>query len=179
MTLRARLRDRFTGPPEPVRAALDNAERVLGWGELVGEGWLVATTAGLRRVPDGELLRWHEVGTATWAAAGAGGRLTVVPLAEVEPGVQARRSPVVHALAVAGSLPGEVRGQVERTVVTSRRHPLPGGGAVLLVARRVPGRAGREWSVVFDSDADRDDPGARDVARARLAEAVAGDDPSS
>ena len=52
------------------------------------------------------------------------------------------------------------------------------GGSVLLVARRVPGQAAREWTVVFDDDADRDDPAARQVARERLAAAVDADDPS-
>ena len=49
---------------------------------------------------------------------------------------------------------------------------------MLLVARRVPGQAAREWTVVFDDDADRDDPTAREVARERLAAAVAADDPA-
>ena len=49
---------------------------------------------------------------------------------------------------------------------------------MLLVARRVPGQAAREWTVVFDDDADRDDPAARESARQRLADAVGADDPS-
>jgi hypothetical protein len=63
-------------------------------------------------------------------------------------------------------------------VVTSRRTPLPGGGSVLLVARRVPGQAAREWSVVFDTDEQRADPAAREVARQKLAEAVAAETPA-
>ncbi|MEU2351248.1 hypothetical protein [Modestobacter sp. NPDC049651] len=179
MSLRARVRDRFARPPEPVRAALadDPDERVLAWGELVAGGWLVATSRGLREM-GGALLPWHLVGTARWAAAGEGGTFTVVPLAEVEPGVQARQPVVRYVLRGAGELPRAVRDRVDRTVVTSRRHPLPGGGGVLLVARRVPGQAGREWTVVFDDDAARDDPVAREVARERLAAAVAADDPT-
>jgi hypothetical protein len=61
--------------------------------------------------------------------------------------------------------------------VASRRAPLPGGGGVVLVARRLPGQAAREWTVVFDDDADRNDPTAREVARQKLAEAVAADQP--
>ena len=102
----------------------------------------------------------------------------MVPLAEVEPGVQARQPEVRYALRTAGELPRAVRDRVDRTVVTSRRHPLPGGGAVLLVARRVPGQAAREWTVVFDDDTDRDDPVAREVAREWLAAALAADDPT-
>ncbi|WP_369131125.1 hypothetical protein [Modestobacter roseus] len=185
------LRARFARPPELVRAVVaaspDPDERVLAWGLLAGGGWLVATSRGLRVVP-GDLaltdaaavpvLRWHEVGTARWTAAGAGGSFLVTPLTEVEPGVQARGPQQRYVLTEAGELPGEVRSRVDRTVVTSQRHPLPDGGAVLLVARRVPGQAAREWSVVFDDDADRDDPQARQVARDRLAAAVDADDPT-
>ena len=70
-----------------------------------------------------------------------------------------------------------VRRRVDQTVVASQRAPLPDGGGVLLVARRMPGQAAREWTVVFDDDADRNDPEAREVARQKLAELVAADQP--
>jgi hypothetical protein len=186
VSLFERVRERFARPPEPVRAALaeDAEERVLAWGERVDGGWTVATSRGLRVVPaeGGDagpvpLLAWHEVGTARWSAAGAGGTFLITPLVEVEPGVQAREAPQRHVLREAGGQPGVLRTRVDRTVVTSQRHPLPTGGGVLLVARRVPGQAVREWTVVFDDDADRDDPVARQVARDRLAAAVDADDP--
>ncbi|WP_409333057.1 hypothetical protein [Trujillonella humicola] len=192
MSLADRLRRRFARPPELVRAAVlasaDPDERVLAWGELVrGEGWLAATSRGLRRVPAGlaldaagdvGVLPWHEVGSARWSAtADGGGSFTVVPLAEVEPGVQARQPAQRHVLADAGDLPAVVRRRVDQTVVDSRRSPLPGGGTVLLVARRVPGQAAREWTVVFDDDADRDDPTSREVARQKLADALAAERP--
>jgi hypothetical protein len=165
--------------------AADPDERVLAWGERVDGGWTVATSRGLRVVPaeltaaaELPVLPWHEVGTARWSAAGGGGTFTVTPLVEVEPGVQARLAPQRHVLRDAGDLPAVLRTRVDRTVVTSQRHPLPTGGAVLLVARRLPGQAAREWTVVFDDDADRDDPAAREAARQRLAAAVAADDPS-
>jgi hypothetical protein len=184
MSLADRVRRRLARAPEPVRAVVaasgDPDERVLAWGELAGgAGWLVATSQGLRTVTsdrgeDGGVLRWHEVGSARWqAAASGGGRFVVTPLTEVEPGVQARLAEERHVLADAGELPGVVRRRVDQTVVTSRRTPLPGGGSVLLVARRVPGRAAREWTVVFDSDEQRTDPEAREIARQKLAEAVA------
>lgn len=187
MSLADWVRARFARPPEPVRVVLAGAaddERVLAWGELVAGGWLVATSRGLRTVPadpalaTDDVLPWHEVAEARWAAAGAGGTFMVTPLAEVEPGVQRRLAVQRHVLRDAGELPAVLRSRVDRTVVTSQRHPLPGGGAVLLVARRVPGQSAREWTVVFDDDADRDDPAARAVARERLAAAVEGDDPS-
>ena len=178
MTLLGRLRAGLAGPPEQVRALLgDPDERVLAWGELVDGGWLVATSRGLR-VAVADVLPWHRIGTARWTAAGKGGTFTVVPLTEVEPGVQAREAPQRHVLRTAGGLPAALRTRVDQTVVTSQRHPLPTGGSVLLVARRLPGQAAREWTVVFDDDADRDDPVAREVARERLAAAVAADDPT-
>jgi len=188
MTLLDLVRRRFARPPEPVRAAVeatpDVDERVLAWGSLVrDEGWLVATTRGLRVVdPAGAaaaaLLPWHEVGHARWAAtADGGGSFTITPLTEVEPGVQARLAPRRHALSEPGELPQEVRRRVDRTVVTSQRFPLPDRGGVVLVARRLPGRASREWTVVFDDDVDRADPVAREEARRRLAAALAAEQP--
>jgi hypothetical protein len=136
--------------------------------------------AGLPLPQAGEVdvLPWHHVGTARWTATGdGGGRFEVTPLTEVEPGVQARLPVERHALADAGGLPPVVRRRVDQTVVASRRAPLPGGGGVVLVARRLPGQAEREWTVVFDDDTDRSDPTAREVARQKLAEAVAADQP--
>jgi hypothetical protein len=177
------VRRRFAGPPEPVRGAVraagDPDEDVLAWGVLVrDEGWLVATTRGLRVVgPAGEetgaLLSWHLGGTARWAATADGGSFTVTPLEEVEPGVQARAAPRRFVLGDPGELPAVVRRRVDQTIVDSRRYRLPDRGSVLLVARRVPGQAAREWTVVFDDEADRTDPTAREEARRRLAEAVA------
>ncbi|MGY2085793.1 hypothetical protein [Blastococcus sp. SYSU DS0539] len=184
MTLLDGLRRRFARPPEAVRAAVaaDPDERVLAWGLLARDaGWLVATSRGLRTIDaagGAEVLPWHEVGHARWAATNdGGGSFTVTPLTEVEPGVQARQPAVRHVLTDAGDLPAVVRRRVDQTIVTSRRIPLPGRGGVVLVARRVPGQAEREWTVVFDDDADRDDPVARETARQKLAEALAAEQP--
>jgi hypothetical protein len=182
VNLADQLRRRFARPPEEVRAVVtDPDERVLAWGVLArGAGWLVATSRGLRTVGGaGEaLLPWHEVGHARWTSTtDGGGSFTVTPLVEVEPGVQARRPAVRHVLTDAGDLPATVRRRVDQTIVTSRRSPLPDRGGLLLVARRVPGQAAREWTVVFDDDADRDDPVARDIARQKLAEALAAEQP--
>nr|WP_218860428.1 hypothetical protein [Petropleomorpha daqingensis] len=184
-------RRRWTRAPELVRAVLqaspDPDEHLLGWGVLVrDEGWLVATSRGLRRVPAdlsldraGEVgvLRWHEIGSAKWNKIADGGTFEVTPLTEVEPGVQARLPVEKHVLTDARDLPPVVRRRVDQTVVASRRSPLPGGGGVLLVARRIPGQAAREWTVVFDDDADRTDEQSREVARQKLADAVAADSP--
>jgi hypothetical protein len=190
MSLLEQVKRRFARPPEPVRTAVlastDPDERVLAWGPLVRDGgWLVATSRGLRVVPrevtsvtDAEVVPWHEVGSARWfATSDGGGRFEVVRLAEVEPGVQARQPEVRHLLSDAGDLPAVVRRRVDQTVVASQRSPLPGGGGVLLVARRIPGQPAREWTVVFDDDAQRSDPEAREAARQRLADLVAADQP--
>ena len=189
MNLLDRVTRRFARPPEPVRAAIaatgDPDERILAWGVLAREeGWLVATSRGLRLVPTGgsdagsALLRWHEVGRAQWTAtADGGGSFAVTALTEVEPGVQARLPEERHVLTDAGDLPAVVRRRVDQTVVASKRTPLPDRGGVLLVARRIPGQAEREWTVVFDDDADRNDPRAREVARRKLAEAVESEQP--
>jgi hypothetical protein len=183
------VRRRFARPPEPVRAAVagsgDPDERVLAWGTLTrDEGWLVATSRGLRSVgahgqgAGVEVLPWHEVGHAQWSAtADGGGAFAITPLAEVEPGVQAREPVRRYALTDAGDLPAVLRRRVDQTVVASQRSPLPDGGGVLLVARRIPGQAAREWTVVFDDDAQRSDPEAREAARQKLADVVAADQP--
>jgi hypothetical protein len=190
VSLLEQVKRRFARPPEPVRLGVEGGgdpdERVLAWGVLArDEGWLVATSRGLRVVgTHGQgsavaLLPWHEVGHAKWSAATAdGGTFAVTPLEEVEPGVQARRPIRRYELGDAGDLPAVVRRRVDQTVVVSQRSPLPGSGGVLLVARRVPGQAAREWTVVFDDDADRADPVAREVARQKLADIIAADLPA-
>lgn len=187
MRLVDRVKRRFARAPEPVRVAVlastDADERVLAWGTLVrDEGWLVATSRGLRVVPpgvssvaDAVVLPWHEVAEARWSKAGDGGSFVVTALVEVEPGVQARRPQQRYLLTDAGDLPAVVRRRVDQTVVSSQRSPLPGGGGMLLVARRIPGHAVREWTVVFDDEQRRSDPEAREAARRKLADLVAAD----
>lgn len=190
MSFLDQLKKRFERAPEPVRVAVlassDPDERVLAWGPLSREqGWLVATSRGLRVVPPEVasvdqlvVLPWHEVGHARWTATNdGGGSFEVTALVEVEPGVQVRQTPIRYVLTEAGDLPSVVRKRVDQTVVASQRAPLPDRGGVLLVARRIPGQAAREWSVVFDDDADRNDPVKREVARQKLADAVAAEQP--
>ena len=181
MSLLDTVRARFARAPEEVRELVPRVddERILAWGPLAhGAGWLVATSAGLRSTGERQVLRWHEVGSARWSAtADGGGSLAVIPLAEVEPGVQARLPQRRYVVSDAGQLPAVVRRRVDQTVVASQRSRLPDGGAVLLVARRVPGQAVREWTVVFDDDSARSDPVSREAARAKLAEVLAAEQP--
>jgi hypothetical protein len=188
VSLLDQVRRRFARAPEPVRTAVagsgDPDERVLAWAALTGdEAWLVATSRGLRRIGSQgqgggvDLLPWHEVGSARWSATADGGTFAITPLAEVEPGVQAREPVRRYALTDPGELPAVVRRRVDHTVVASTRSPLPGGGGVLLVARRIPGQAAREWTLVFDDDAQRNDPEAREAARQKLADVVAAEQP--
>lgn len=189
MSVRDTLRRRFAGPPPAVRAVVTGSghaeERTLAWGALLrDDGWLVATSRGLRVVTsagaerENAFVPWHEVAGARWSGStDGGGSFSVVRLAEVEPGVQARLPAVLFPLADAGDLPAVVRRRVDETVVASQRFPLPGGGGVLLVSRRLPGQAAREWTVVFDDDTDRSDPVMRESARRRLADAVAAEQP--
>ena len=191
MSLVDLVRRRFARPPEAVRVAVlaspDPDERVLAWGPLTrDQGWLVATSRGLRIVPTevtsvtdaAEVLPWHEIGSARWTPTNdGGGSFEVTALVEVEPGVQVRQPATRYVLTDAGDLPSVVRKRVDQTVLASKRAPLPDRGGVLLVARRIPGQAAREWSVVFDDDADRQDPAKREVARQKLAEAVAAEQP--
>lgn len=188
MSLVDKVKRRFARPPEAVRVAVlasaDPDERVLAWGTLAQEeGWLVATSRGLSMVPrevtsveDSAVLPWHEIAEARWSATpDGGGTFTVTALVEVEPGVQARQPQQRFVVTDAGDLPATVRRRVDQTVVASQRSPLPGGGGVLLVARRIPGQPGREWTVVFDDDERRSDPAAREAARQKLADLVAAD----
>ena len=186
MSLVENVRRRFARPPEQVRVAVAGAgdpdERILAWGVLNGnEGWLVATSRGLRSIDSAggaqTLLRWHEVALARWTSRSTGGSFQVAPLVEVEPGVQTRQPARGFELLDAGDLPATVRRRVDETVVASQRVPLPNGGGALLVARRIPGQPGREWTVVFDADADRADPAARELTRQKLAEVIAAEQP--
>ena len=191
MSLLDKVKRRFARPPEPVRVAVlasaDPDERVLAWGALV---------AGRR------LARRHLARAAGRAARGhLGRRRRGAALARDRLGEVARRPPTAAAASRssgwprssracrrgsrrsgtcstdAGDLPAVVRRRVDQTVVASQRSPLPGGGGVLLVARRIPGQPGREWTVVFDDDAQRSDPEAREAARQKLADLVAADQP--
>jgi hypothetical protein len=167
MSLLARIfsKDR---PPAETLAGLEPGERVTAWGTTTKGAAVVATPRGLWiEGADGRRrLSWAEIHKATWDE----GLLTITPGVEVEPGVVADAAPIRIRLAEPRDLPAEVRNRVTRSVASSSRHALPGGG-VTIVARRVPGVDGLTWVLRFDEGTDRTDPEVRQRAAALLDEA--------
>jgi hypothetical protein len=186
---RRRLPDRFRPP-------LERDERVLAWAETGDGGALVATNRGLwplegpgaagadpARQPSDSTdpparLGWHEIHKATWT----GEKLAVTAAKVVDHGtgfdVVEDLPTVGFPLPVPGDLPGEVRARVTRSVGPSTHHPLPGGGGVRVVARRVPGVDGLCWTVRYDPGVDHDDPATREITEQLVAQARAGAAPA-
>ena len=148
---------------------LGRDERVLAWARLIDGRTVIATQhglwlpagAGMRQVP------WHLIDKATWR----GGVLEVVEADEVEPGVVEDRRPLPLTLAEPRDLPPVVRARVIRSVAYTAHHPLPAGGGVRVVGRRVSGQDGLSWVVRFDRGADRADPAMLAVADELVAQA--------
>jgi len=155
-------------PPAEALVGLDPGERVTAWGTTTSGAAVVATARGLwvGEPPSRRRLRWEEIHKATWDE----GLLVITPGIEVEPGVVADAAPVRIRLAEPRNLPAEVRIRVTRSVASSSRHALPGGG-VTIVARRVPGVDGLTWVLRFDEGTDRADPEVRQRAAELLDEA--------
>ena len=152
-------------PPDEAVAGLDRDERVVSWAPTADGGTAVATQRGLW-LPgaDGpERLSWHLVDKVTWRD----GTLTVIAAADRGDGVLDEQPPRSVRLARPRDLPPTVRVRVERSIAFTRHHPVPGGG-VRVVGRRVPGRDGVIWQLVFDRGVNRDAP----AVRAMVAELV-------
>ena len=142
--------------PASKTPSLDEGERIVAWAPQ-GPDAIVVTNRGLW-LPPRTRLRWHEIHKATWRD----GTLTLVPAATaVADGdgyhVVEDLPPVSVRLDLPGDVPKRVRERVTGSVAYSSRHPLPGGGAARVVARRISGRDGFTWSVRYEGDADRDD----------------------
>jgi hypothetical protein len=153
--------------PAGRRPALDRNERVAAWASATGEDVVVATNLGIW-LPNTARVGWHEIHKATWS----GRQLTLIAAQEVaalpEYTVMEDRAPVSVTLLDPDAVPEQVRARVNRSVAYSSRHPLP-GGAVRLVARRVPGRDGLRWTVRYDPGT----PAAADVVAELVAQAQA------
>lgn len=158
MSVLSRLRQRLAErrPPAEVVQPLDRDERVVSWARSAGGAAVVATQLGLW-LPEPEGLRrvsWHLIDRAVWRA----GTLTVVTAVDTGGGVLAEQPPRSVALADPRDLPPTVRTRVERSIAYTRHHRLQPTGGVRVVGRRVPGRDGLSWQLVFDRDTDPADP---------------------
>lgn len=164
-------------PPAEALAPLDRDERVVSWASTADGAAVLATPLGLwLPTPDGpERLPWHLVDKATWRD----GRLTVVAAVDTGGGVLDEQPPRSVRLATPHDLPQTVRVRVERAIAYTRYARLPGGGGVRVVGRRVPGRDGVSWQLVFDPGVDRDDPVVRAAAAVLVEEARAETGPSA
>jgi hypothetical protein len=151
-------------PPE-VRPPLETDERVVAWATVTEHAAVVATNFGLHLPGRAVRLGWHEIHKATWT----GRQLVVTPATLVAErstyAVVADAAPLAVTLPEPGVLPHEVRTRVTRSVSFSSHQPVP-GGAVRVVARRVPGVDGLRWAVRPDEGTD---PFAPEVERAAAA----------
>jgi hypothetical protein len=144
-------------PPAEVVAMLPRDERIVSWADTQDGSVIVATPAGLWwPEPDGlRCIGWEHVDKAVWRD----GVLTVTQADVVDDLLLVDRPAVSAQLSVPRDLPPTVRKRVEANIVRSELHAVS-GGAVRLVARRIPGRDGVVWWV-------RLEPGVSDDARVR------------
>lgn len=147
---------RRTGPPDEAAKRLDPDERVLAWAATPDGTAVVATPLGLW-LPGVERISWHLVTHVAWTGA----TLTVTYAQEVESTVLENVAPVSVRLEEPGTLPETVQQRFYSSRTQTARHSLPGGGGVIIVARRVPGVDGLRWYAVYDEPAQRHDPLAR------------------
>lgn len=153
-----RLFGRREHPPAEALRRLDRDERVVSWATAAGGDAVVATPLGLWLSGE-DRIGWHLIDKATWRD----GVLTVVAAVDSGGGMLDELPPRSVRIAVPRDLPQTVRVRVERTISVTRRYALPGGG-VRVVGRRVPGRDGVSWQLVFDGGVERDDPDVRAAA---------------
>jgi hypothetical protein len=155
--------------PADKKPPLEREERVVAWAETPSGDVVVATNRGLFLPGREGRLPWHQIHKAVWS----GREMVVTPALTVDqrdgyevaddlPGEG-------HLLIEPRDLPQQVYTRVTRSVAYTQHHPLPGGGGVRVVARRVSGTDGLSWTVRYDPGTDRDS----DAVRQRTAELVA------
>jgi len=153
--------------PADVRAALDIDGKALAFEKLVGDGWVVATRAGLHVLRDGKPLvrRWTDVDGARLDPETE--QLTV---AWVD-GTPATTVALDHPR---NWLVRTVHDRVQSSVVLAERVALPTDGVVRVVLRR--GERGDLFTqVIGDGRVDLSDPeiaGPVDAAEARIRESA-------
>jgi hypothetical protein len=158
-------------PAEAV-AQLDRDERVVSWAPVPG-GAVVATPLGLWLPGHPDRLAWHLIDKATWQ----NNVLTIIPALDSGDGVLVEQPPRAVRLDHPRDIPQTVRVRVQKAIAFTRHYPLstdsgPRRG-VRVVGRRVPGRDGVSWQLVFDPGVDRDDPTVRAAADAFVDQARA------
>lgn len=134
-------------PDEAARAVFAGSpllpgERVLQWA-TAGDGWVVATTFGLRWPPAYALVRWDEIDHVSYAA----GSMTVQPA-----GVRLRLDDTRR-------LPEVVRDRVNASIALDRHIRLTAEGhGVRVVARRRSDTGEFRWQTTYDEAVDPHDP---------------------
>lgn len=160
--------------PAERRPRLDADERIVAWAGATGDDVVVATNFGLWLPGGGERLGWHEIHKATWS----GRQLALVAAREVAEAdgytVMEDLPALVLTLLDPDHVPEQVRARVNRSVAYTSHHPLPDGGGVRVVGRRVSGVNGLRWTVRYDEGADRDTPGVKEATAELVAQARAG-----
>jgi hypothetical protein len=156
-------------PPAEALAVLDRDERVVAWASAPGGAAVLATQLGLWLPGSPDRLPWHLIDKATWRD----GILTVIPAVDTGDGVLAEQGPRAVRLSVPRNLPHTVRVRVEKAIAFTRHHPIQGRTGVRVVGRRVPGRDGVSWQLVFDPGLDPRDPETRTKADAYVDQARA------
>src|SRR5262249_58357175 len=135
------------GRPATRRPRLAADERIVAWAGATGDDVVVATNFGLWLPGATQRLGWHEIHKATWS----GRQLALVAAreaAEVDGYAVMEELPAqVVMLLDPDRVPEQVRVRVNRSVAYTSHHPLPGGGGVRVVARRVSGVNGLRWTV--------------------------------
>lgn len=158
---------RRPGPPASALTRLDRHERVLAWAETADGDAVVATPAGLW-LPGHDRVSWHLINHVVWT----GTTLAVTAADEVEPGVLDNRPPVSVRLTEPQNLPETVQQRFYSSRTHTTQHAIPGGGSVIVVARRVAGVDGLRWYAVYDDPGQRHDPTAQAAVARLLAEAA-------
>jgi hypothetical protein len=160
--------------PADKRPPLEREERVVAWAETPAGDAVVATNRGLFLPGRPARLPWHQIHKAVWS----GRELVVTPAGTVEErdGYEVAEDlpGEGHLLLDPRDLPQQVYTRVTRSVAYTVHHPVPGGGGVRVVARRVSGMDGLTWTVRYDPGTDRDSAAVRErtaelVAQARAA----------
>jgi hypothetical protein len=149
--------------PAGRRPPMEPDERIVAWAGAADDEVVVVTNRGIWLPLPAGRLGWHEIHKATWS----GRQLALVASREVGAGdgytIVADQPAIVHTLLDPDNVPLQVRVRVTRSIAYTQMHPLPDGGAVRVVARRVPGLDGLTWTVRYEEGADPTDDRIRAV----------------